>query len=82
MCPQVKWDSQSGVSDALAGDVSLNLGLVDSIDTDPNKSPSNGYGPKSVFPQGVCVKTDETENKKFLNLNKILKWSKWWKWQW
>lgn len=34
-------DSQSGMSDALAGDVSLDLGLVDSINTDPDKSPSN-----------------------------------------
>lgn len=42
--------------DALAGDVSLNLGLVDPIDTDPHKGPSNGYGPKSVSPQRVCVK--------------------------
>lgn len=52
----VNQNSQSGMSDALAGDVSLNLGLVDPIDTDPDKCPSNGYGPKSVSPQRVCVK--------------------------
>lgn len=54
-------DSQSCMSDALAGDVSLNLGLVDPIDTDPDKCPSDGYGPKSVSSQRVCVKACETE---------------------
>lgn len=54
-------DSQSGVSDALAGDVSLNLGLVDPIDADPHKDPPNGYRPKGVSPQGVHVKTGERE---------------------
>lgn len=54
------------MSDALAGDVSLNLSLVDSIDTGPNESPSNCYGPKSVSPQRVCVKADETQGKTYL----------------
>lgn len=44
------------MSDALAGDVSLNLGLVDSIDTGPDERPSNAYGPKSVSSQRICVK--------------------------
>lgn len=44
------------MSDALAGDVSLNLRLVDSIDTAPDECPSNAYGPKSVPSQRVCVK--------------------------
>lgn len=58
--PTVKHNSHSGMSDALAGDVSLNLGLVDAIDTDPNECPSDGYGPKSVSSQRVCVKAGET----------------------
>lgn len=66
MCLHVKQDSQSSMSDALAGDVSLNLSLVHSVDTGPNESPSNGYGPKSVSPQRVCVKADETQNRKDL----------------
>lgn len=37
----VQVDLQSGMSQALAGDVSLNLRLVDPIDTDPNKCPSD-----------------------------------------
>lgn len=52
----ISQDSQSGMSDALAGDVSLNLGLVDPIDTGPEECPSDGYGPKSVSPQRVDVK--------------------------
>lgn len=64
MCPQVKRDSQSSMSDALAGDVSLDLSLVDSIDADPHKSPTNGYSPKSVSPRRFGVKADETQNKK------------------
>lgn len=52
----ISQDSQSGLSDALAGDVSLNLGLVDPIDTGPEECPSDGYGPKSVSPQRVHVK--------------------------
>lgn len=53
-------DSQFGVSDALAGDVSLNLGLVDPVDAGPHKRPPNGYGPKSVSPQRVRVKAGGT----------------------
>lgn len=43
-------NSQSGVGHALAGDVSLNLGLVDPIDTDPDKCPSDSQGPEGVSP--------------------------------
>lgn len=60
------------MSEALAGDVSLNLGLVDAIDTDPDKCPSNGYGPKSVSPQGVCVKASETEKEGSLTFSEHL----------
>lgn len=49
-------DSQSGLTDALTGDVPLNLGLVDPIDTGPHKGPTNAYGPESVSPQWVWVK--------------------------
>jgi len=56
MSLSVNQDSQSGMSDALAGDVSLNLGLVDPVDTDPDECPPNGYGPKCVSPQRVCIK--------------------------
>lgn len=49
------------MSEAFTGDVSLNLGLVDPIDTDPHKCPADGYGPKSVSFQRVCVKAGETE---------------------
>lgn len=69
----VKQDSQSGMSDALAGDVSLNLGLVDPIDTDPDERPANGYGPKSVSPQRVCVKASETKKEGSLNFGENLK---------
>lgn len=48
--PVAKQGSQSGMSDALAGDVSLDLSLVDPIDTDPNECPSDGYSPKRVSP--------------------------------
>lgn len=51
------------MSDALAGDISLNLGLVDSIDTGPDKRPPKGYGPKSVSPQRVCIKAGQNEKK-------------------
>ncbi len=54
-------DSQSGMRDALAGDVSLNLGLVNPIDIEPTKGPSKGHGPKSVSPQGVQVKAGEKQ---------------------
>lgn len=50
ICFSVQVDLQSGMSQALAGEVSLNLGLVDPVDTDPNKCPSDSYGPKSVSP--------------------------------
>lgn len=66
-------DSQFGMNDALAGDVSLNLGLVDPIDTDPDKSPSDWYGPKCVSPQWVCVKAIETEGQGSLNFSKNLR---------
>lgn len=66
-------DSQSGMSDALAGDVSLDLGLVDPINTDPDKSPSNWYGKKCVSPQWVCVKAIETGGQGSLNFSKNLK---------
>lgn len=49
-------DSQSGLTDALTGDVPLNLGLVDPIDTGPHKGPTNADGPESVSPQWVWVK--------------------------
>lgn len=68
----VNQDSQSGMSEALAGDVSLNLGLVDPIDTDPDECPSDGYGPESVSPQRVCVKAGKTENKGSLNCSENL----------
>lgn len=48
------------MSNALAGDVSLNLRLVGPIYTGPKKCPSNGNSPKSVSSQGVCIKADET----------------------
>ena len=44
------------MSDALAGDISLNHGLVSSIDSDPATRPSDDHGPKSVSPQRVHVK--------------------------
>lgn len=66
-------DSQSGMSDALAGDVSLDLGLVDPIDTDPDKSPSNWYGPKCVSPQWIYIKAIETGEQGSLNFGKNLK---------
>ena len=59
----VKQYSRSGMCNVLAGDVSLNLSLIDPIDTDPNKCPANSYGPKSVSPQRVCVKTSETKKR-------------------
>lgn len=49
------------MSDAFAGDVSLNLGLVSPINNYPANSSSNGYGPERVSPQGVNVKTGETQ---------------------
>lgn len=48
------------MSDGLAGDVSLNLGLVDPIDTAPDKCPADAYSPKSVSPQRVHVKAAVT----------------------
>lgn len=58
----VKVDLQSGVSDGLAGDVSLNLGLVDAVDTYPNKCSSNSQSPKRVSPQRVCIEADDKGN--------------------
>lgn len=60
------------MSEGLAGDVSLNLGLVDPIDTDPDKCPPNGYGPKSVSPQRVYVKAGETEKEGSLHFSQNL----------
>lgn len=48
------------MSDALTGDVPLNLGLVDPIDTGPDEGPTNAYGPESVSPQRVRVKASGT----------------------
>lgn len=48
------------MSDGLAGDVSLDLSLVDPIDTAPDECPANAYSPKSVSPQGVHVKAGVT----------------------
>lgn len=59
-----KEHSQASLSHALAGDVSLNLGLVSSVYIGPKKCSSNGNSPKSVPPQRVCVKADETEKVK------------------
>jgi len=64
----VKQYSQSCMCEALAGDVSLDLGLVDPIDADPHKCPSKGYGPESVSPQRACVKASETVKNCCLNL--------------
>lgn len=47
------------MSDALARDVSLNVGLVCSIDNYPAYCSSNGYGPESVSPQGVYIKAGQ-----------------------
>lgn len=58
--PEGPRDSQSGVGDALAGDVPLNLGLVDPVDTGPDEGPTNAYGPESVSPQRVWVKAGST----------------------
>lgn len=46
------------MSHALAGDVSLNLCLVDSIDTEPNECPSDRQSPKRVSPQRAWIKAD------------------------
>lgn len=54
-------DSHSSMNYVLAGNVSLNLGLVDPIDAGPDKCSSNAYGPKSVSPQRVCVKASGPE---------------------
>lgn len=53
-------DLQPGLSDALAGDVPLNLGLVDPIDAGPDEGPADAYGPESVSPQRVWVKANGT----------------------
>lgn len=53
-------DSRSGMSDGLTGDVSLDLGLICPIDSDPAHCSSNSYGPKSVSSQRVYVKAGET----------------------
>lgn len=55
-------NSQSGLSDAFAGDVPLNLGLVDPIDTGPHKCPTDNKCPESVSPQGVDVKAVKNQN--------------------
>lgn len=56
-------DLQPGMSDALTGDVPLNLGLVDPIDTGPDEGPTDTYGPESVSPQRVWVKASGTFKK-------------------
>lgn len=53
-------DSQPGLSDALAGDVPLNLGLVDPVDAGPDEGPADTYGPERVSPQRVWVKANGT----------------------
>lgn len=61
-------DLQPGVSDALAGDVPLNLGLVDAVDAGPDEGPADAYGPESVSPQRVWVKASGTIKDTFLIL--------------
>lgn len=51
------------MSDALTGDVPLNLGLVDPIDTGPDEGPTDTNGPESVSPQRVWVKASGTIKK-------------------
>lgn len=51
------------MTDALTGDVPLNLGLVDAIDAGPDKGPTNAYGPESVSSQWVWVKAGATVEK-------------------
>lgn len=65
-------DLQSGVSDALAGDVPLNLGLVDPIDAGPDEGPTDAYGPESVSPQRVWVKANGTKTPWTYRLKKLL----------
>lgn len=48
------------MGDALTGDVSLDLGLVDPIDAGPDGGPADTYGPESVSPQRVWVKASGT----------------------
>lgn len=48
------------MGDGLAGDISLNLSLVDPIDTAPDECPADAYSPKSVSPQWVHVKAGVT----------------------
>ena len=52
-------DSQSGVDDGLAGEVPLDLGLVDTVHTDPDEGPADGQGPEGVSPQGVQVEASQ-----------------------
>lgn len=44
--------------DGPTGDVSLDLGLVDPVDTDPDERPTDGHGPERVSFQRVWVKAD------------------------
>lgn len=54
------------MSDALTGDVPLNLGLVDPIDTGPDEGPTDTNGPESVSPQRVWVKASGTIKKNIM----------------
>lgn len=58
-------DSQFGLSDALARDVSLNLCLVNPIDASPDKRPSNAHSPEGVSPQRVHVIASMREQQRF-----------------
>lgn len=56
-------DSQFGLSDALARDVSLNLCLVNPIDAGPDKRSTNAHSPEGVSPQRVHVIASVREGK-------------------
>lgn len=59
------FDLQFGMESAFTGDISLHLGLVDSIDSGPCEGPAYNDCPERVSLQWVWVKTiwEETENK-------------------
>ena len=54
-------DLQSGVGDGLAGEVPLDLGLVDTVHADPDEGPPDGQCPESVSPQWVHVEASQME---------------------
>lgn len=68
-----KADLQFGLSNALAGDVSLNLCLVNPIDAGPDKRSTNGYSPEGVSSQRVhiiaCIRKGQTG---YLGCKKII----------